>query len=402
MDSFTLVVASTLVAATMAAKMLLLYRASSRPPCLLDWSASGLFFLASNVIGAYAAKVELSYLLAPALGNMFYIAGHAGILVGVRRHLGRRPRYDLLGLLALAILAVHMLPFVHRSVLHRLYLFTPVVVGINLGVAWLLWRQPDQSAGRAYRSLLMLELLFTAQMSLRALYMLSGEDHQLTFMGSQFLQTSGSLSVLVFLSVVTMSCSLIVNHQQEEALRRASLTDAMTGWQNRRALHDVARREFHRRQRTATPLFFITFDIDHFKSINDRYGHSVGDAAICHVTTLSARALRGYDALFRIGGEEFAVLVGGASPDDVQRIAQRLREMVADTPLHVHGLVVPMTVSVGLAGAHKADTQWEDVLRRADEAMYHAKKHGRNRVSVHGVDVPARGQQGMPLRAAAA
>jgi diguanylate cyclase (GGDEF)-like protein len=156
-----------------------------------------------------------------------------------------------------------------------------------------------------------------------------------------------------------------------------------------KTLHDIARREFRRCRRTATPLFFITFDIDHFKAINDRYGHGVGDAALCHVTTLSAQALRGCEALFRIGGEEFAVLVGGGSLADVHGIAQRLRELVADTPLPVHGLTVRMTVSVGLAAARDGDAQWEDVLRRADEALYHAKQHGRNRVSVHGVDVPA-------------
>jgi diguanylate cyclase (GGDEF)-like protein len=209
-------------------------------------------------------------------------------------------------------------------------------------------------------------------------------------MGSQFLQTSGSLFVLVFLSVATMGCAVIVTHQQELALRRASLTDVLTGWQNRRAMHDVARREFDRCQRTGMPLFFITFDIDHFKAINDRYGHSMGDAALRHVTTLSARVLRGYDALFRIGGEEFAVLVGGGSLADVQGIAQRLRDMVAATPMLEQGFAVPMTVSVGLAAARENDLRWEDVLRHADEAMYYAKQHGRNRVAVYGVDVGAR------------
>jgi diguanylate cyclase (GGDEF)-like protein len=392
MDSFTLVVASALVAGIMAASMLLLYRASSRQPCLLDWSLSGLCFLASNVIGAVALKYQLDSMLAPAIANMFYIAGHAGILAGVRRHLFLRPRYDLLGLLALAVLAVHALPFTQDSVLHRLFLFTPVVVGINLGVVWLLWRQPDDGAKRAYLPLMGLELLFMTQMALRTLYLAASEDRVLSFMGSQFLQTSCALFVLVFLSVSTMACALIVTHQQELALRRASLTDVLTGWLNRRALHDVARREFRRCRRTGTPLFFITFDIDHFKSINDRYGHSTGDAAICHVTTLAARALRGYDAMFRIGGEEFAVVVGGGTLADVTGIAQRLRELVASTPLFAHGLPVPMTVSVGLAAAQDGDAQWEDVLKRADEAMYHAKQNGRNRVSVHGVEVPAREQ----------
>jgi diguanylate cyclase (GGDEF)-like protein len=390
MDAFTLVVASSLVAGIMAASMLLLYRASSRQSCLLDWSLSGLWFLVSSVIGAFAAKYQPVDVLVPAIANTFYIAGHAGILVGVRRHLGLRPRYGLLALLALAVLAVHALPFSQGSVLQRLLLLTPVVAGINLGVAWVLWRQPDDGDKPAYLPLMVLELLFMTQMVLRTLYLTVSEDRTLTFMGSQFLQTSGSLFVLVFLSVATMGCAVIVTHQQELALRRASLTDVLTGWQNRRAMHDVARREFDRCQRTGMPLFFITFDIDHFKAINDRYGHSMGDAALRHVTTLSARVLRGYDALFRIGGEEFAVLVGGGSLADVQGIAQRLRDMVGATPMLEQGFAVPMTVSVGLAAARENDLRWEDVLRHADEAMYYAKQHGRNRVAVYGVDVGAR------------
>jgi diguanylate cyclase (GGDEF)-like protein len=391
MDPFTLVVASSLVAGIMAASMLMLYRASSRQSCLLDWSLSGLCFLVSSVIGAFAAKYQPVDVLVPAVANTFYIAGHAGILVGVRRHLGLRPRYALLALLSLAVLAVHVLPFSQGSVLHRLLLLTPVVAGINLGVAWILWRQPDGGDKPAYLPLMALELLFMAQMVLRTLYLAVSEDRTLTFMGSQFLQTSGSLFVLVFLSVATMGCAVIVTHHQELALRRASLTDVLTGWLNRRALHDIARREFERRQRTGTPLFFITFDIDHFKAINDRYGHSMGDAAIRHVTALSARVLRGYDALFRIGGEEFAVLVSGGSLADVQGIAQRLRELVAATPLLEQGLapglIIRMTVSVGVAAAQESDLRWEDVLRHADEAMYHAKQQGRNRVAVHGVEV---------------
>jgi diguanylate cyclase (GGDEF)-like protein len=386
MDPFTLIVASALVAGIMAATMLLLYRAGSRESCLLDWSLSGLWFLVSSVIGAVVVKYQPTHVLLPAIANAFYVAGHAGILVGLRRHLGLRPRYDLLALLALVVVDAHALPFAQGSVLHRLLLFAPVVACINLGVAWLLWRQPDDGDKRAYLPLMVLELLFMVQMVLRTLYPVLGEDRSLAFMGSHFLQTSGSLFVLVFLSVATMSCAVIVTHHQELALRRASLTDALTGWLNRRALHDIARREFERHLRTGTPLFFITFDIDYFKAINDRYGHGMGDAAIRHVTALSARVLRGYDALFRIGGEEFAVLVSDAGLADVQGIAQRLRELVASTPLLEQGLMVPMTVSVGLAAAQENELRWEDVLRHADEAMYHAKQHGRDRVSVYGVD----------------
>jgi diguanylate cyclase (GGDEF)-like protein len=401
MDSFTLVVASALVAGVMALSMLLLYQACSRQRCLLDWSLSGLCFMMSSVIGAFAVKHQMDHALVPGVSNMFYISGHACILAGVRRHLGLRSRCGLLVLLALAVLAAHALPLIGNSVHYRLYLFTPIVVGINLSVVRLLWRQPDDRARMVCLPLMVLELVFMAQMSLRTVYVIASEARTLTFMGSEYLQTSGSLFVLLFLSVATMSCALIVTHQQELALRRASLTDALTGWLNRRALHDIARREFRRARRTGTPLFFITFDLDHFKSVNDRYGHGIGDIALCHVTALSAQALRGYDALFRTGGEEFAVLVGGGSLADVAGIAQRLRELVAATPLQTLGLEIPMTVSVGLAAARDGDAQWEDVLRRADEALYHAKQHGRNRVSVHGVDVAA-GAPAAPLEAVAA
>jgi diguanylate cyclase (GGDEF)-like protein len=196
----------------------------------------------------------------------------------------------------------------------------------------------------------------------------------------------------VYLALATVCCALIVTHQQTLALRRASLTDVLTGWLNRRALHDIAVREFRRSRRTRAAMYFITFDIDHFKSINDRFGHGVGDAAICHVTALAARVLRGYDAQFRIGGEEFAVLVGGEDLACACRIAERVREVVEATPLTVGGKTMPMTVSVGLAALGEPDQKWEDILHRADEALYHAKQNGRNRVSVHGRDLAEDGR----------
>jgi diguanylate cyclase (GGDEF)-like protein len=282
-----------------------------------------------------------------------------------------------------------------------MFVFTPAIVAINLSAAWLLWRRPGRETRLACLPLVVLELFFATQQILRTLYLAANGHAPLTFMGSQFLQTAGSLFVLVFLSVATMSCALIVTQEQTVALRRASLTDALTGWLNRRALHGIALREFRRCRRAGADVFFITFDIDHFKSINDRYGHGVGDAAIRHVTALSGKVLRGYDALFRIGGEEFAVLVADGRLDDVCRIAERLRELVAATPLAADGREVRMTVSVGVAAQSVDDGKWEDILRRADEALYHAKQHGRNRVSVHGVDLPGMHQAGY-LQAAVA
>jgi len=388
MDAFTLTVASALAGTIMCCSMGLLYLASSRRVCLFDWALAGLFFALNMILGACALKYGLKHFLVPAFGNMFYIAGHYGVLAGLRRHLGLGPRWDILAVLASAVFCAHLVPAVQASVVCRVALFTPAIVLINLSAAWLLWRHPARETRLSFLPMIVLELFFLAQQSLRALLIVYGERIDPAFVAGHDLQTWGTLFVLVFLSVATMSCALIVTHDQALALKRASLTDVLTGWLNRRALHDIATRAFRRTRRGSEAIHFITFDIDYFKSINDRYGHGVGDAAICHVTRLAANALRGNDALFRIGGEEFAVLVSGSSLPHVRGIAGRLRELVAASKLDIDGHQVRMTVSVGVAALGAGDGKWEDILRRADEALYHAKQHGRNRVSVHGVDLP--------------
>ncbi len=386
MDSFTLVIVSALASTIMAATMYLLHRASRRTPCLLDWSAAGLSFLASNAVALLAMHNSLPFLVAPGIANVFYIGGHYLILAGVRRHLGLRPRYDWLAGLAAAILLLHTTAFAHGPVASRLIMLTPFVAGINASVVWLLARQPQRAMRDAYLPLLLVEAAFMTQMTLRAVFLALGQPVQLTFLGNQIWQTAGSVAVLIFLSLSTMCCALIVIRHQELALRSASLTDSLTGWFNRRALLDMAEREFQRHRRSGEALHFLTFDIDHFKSINDQHGHAAGDAAIRHVTNVAAQALRGYDARFRIGGEEFAVLITGGG--EARLVGERLRALIENTPLLVDGQRLTLTVSLGVAACLADDLQWDDALRRADQALYHAKRHGRNRLSVYGEDVP--------------
>lgn len=389
MDSFTLVIVSALAGVIMAATMFLLYRASPRATCLLDWSAAGLFFVASSALALLGMATALPYAMVPGLTNAFYVAGHFMILAGVRRHLGLPVRRRWLPVLTAAVLLMHAAPFAHSSVGNRLLLLTPIVTVINASIIWLLARHRNHDTRSAYLPLMLVEGAFMLQLSLRAVLIALGQTSPLTLLGSQIPQTAGSLAVLVFLSLATMSCALIVIRHQELALRSASLTDSMTGWLNRRALQDMAEREFERSRRTGAALYFLTFDIDYFKSVNDRHGHAIGDAAIRHVTTVAALALRGYDALFRIGGEEFAVLIAADADQrvDVRAIGERLRDLVEKTPLLIEGSYVAVTISIGIAACEANDQQWDDALRRADQALYHAKHHGRNRLSIYGVDL---------------
>jgi diguanylate cyclase (GGDEF)-like protein len=102
---------------------------------------------------------------------------------------------------------------------------------------------------------------------------------------------------------------------------------------------------------------------------------------------VSALALRGYDALFRIGGEEFAVLISGSSSFETRMIGERVRELIEKTPLLIEGKCITLTVSIGVAACEPGDLHWDEALRRADQALYHAKRLGRNRLCVWGTDL---------------
>ena len=371
----------------MVASMGLLYRAVPRQACLRDWALAGFFFACNNVLAAVAFKVRLPFLVLPGIGNVLYVAAHFGVLAGLRRHLGLAPGWRVMAVLAPVVLALHAVPALQASVAHRLLVFTPLIAAINLGVGLSLRGRIRRDEWPAYIPLVAMECVFMLQQSLRTIYLIVSQDRALTFMGSQFLQTSGSLFVLLFVAVAPMSCALIVAHRQGQDLRRASLTDALTGWLNRRALQHTADAAFDRCRRDGSGMFFITFDIDHFKAINDRHGHGVGDAAIRHVTDRAGDVLRGHDALFRIGGEEFAVLLAGERLHDVCAIAERLRDRIATTPLRTEEVIVPMTVSIGVAAYSPQDQGWEAVLRRADDALYRAKVNGRNRVDVCNLEI---------------
>ncbi len=171
------------------------------------------------------------------------------------------------------------------------------------------------------------------------------------------------------------------NALTHEKIQRIAVLDSLTGVFNRRFGVERLNEEYARASRQNTPLSVIMADIDHFKSINDRYGHLVGDRAIKTVVQVIKSLLREGDVLVRYGGEEFLVLLPGASMEDAMEIGERIRLKVAETPLKVGDSVVNITISQGVAGIPdvEVDTPME-LVQYADEALYQAKENGRNRV----------------------
>lgn len=166
-----------------------------------------------------------------------------------------------------------------------------------------------------------------------------------------------------------------------EELERLATTDGMTGTLNRRHFLTLADREWKRALRYDRPLSLVVLDIDFFKAINDEFGHDVGDSVIVHLTDLAARTKRDTDLLARIGGEEFALLLPETSLADACPVAERIRQQFAARPVDVTSRIVAATVSIGVAASTAAMAGFADLMKTADDALYDAKRSGRNRVA---------------------
>ncbi|PNU03958.1 GGDEF domain-containing protein [Novosphingobium guangzhouense] len=174
------------------------------------------------------------------------------------------------------------------------------------------------------------------------------------------------------------------NFEEQDELARLSHFDALTGIANRRRFDEVLASEWARRREGAEPLVLLMVDIDHFKLLNDEFGHAVGDQHLRAVAAaLSGCARRDSDLVARYGGEEFAVILSGTDPFDAAVIAERMRASVEalGLPSGVGAGAGVVTISIGIACAHALDTEMARFVSSADAALYEAKRSGRNRVT---------------------
>lgn len=164
----------------------------------------------------------------------------------------------------------------------------------------------------------------------------------------------------------------------EQALARDASTDSLTGLLNRRAMEALLESESARSLRYQRPLSFMLVDIDHFKHVNDTWGHQVGDEVLRHVALTCLRALRISDSLGRWGGEEFLALLPETSLEEAALLAERLRLIIEQTPCYQAGQSIWVTISIGLT-TFAPGQRWQETYAQADTALYQAKDQGRNR-----------------------
>jgi diguanylate cyclase (GGDEF)-like protein/PAS domain S-box-containing protein len=181
--------------------------------------------------------------------------------------------------------------------------------------------------------------------------------------------------------ILVLAVRDITEHKAMEAsLRHLASTDPLTGVSNRRHFFDLGRAELARAQRYGATLTVMMLDVDHFKQVNDRFGHDVGDLALQALTASCAATLRASDLLGRLGGEEFALLLPSTPLAAGLILAERIRAQVERMRLATPKGGLAFTVSVGVCNLTAADTTFDVLLKRADQALYAAKEGGRNRV----------------------
>jgi diguanylate cyclase (GGDEF)-like protein len=201
-----------------------------------------------------------------------------------------------------------------------------------------------------------------------------------------FDKIGGAVFVLLAVAASTLLGRVIeVSNRRAYALElelhRDARTDSLTGVENRRAMQERGRVELKRTNRSGDPVSVILCDLDHFKNINDEYGHEAGDAVLTRVAAVLRRALRESDALGRWGGEEFMAVLPGTDARGAADVAERMRAAIAET--RFEGLAETMTISLGVASSEQFNDpamEWDLLIKEADQRLYRAKREGRNRV----------------------
>jgi diguanylate cyclase (GGDEF)-like protein len=229
-------------------------------------------------------------------------------------------------------------------------------------------------------------LIFALFFAVRGVMTLS-EKPLINFMDAGVMH---SLAIIAYqLMVISTSFSMvwIVSHRLQVDLKDQATHDPLTKVFNRRALEEILNVEHSRSMRNLSPLSIIMLDIDYFKNLNDRYGHSIGDAVLEGIAKILVRNTRGHDSVARFGGEEFILLLPETALDKAKMIAEKLRMKIASHLfLESSQSNLEVTASFGVTSCDLEKESWITVLERVDSALYLAKKGGRNKVIVLDLD----------------
>ena len=371
-DTVTLYLVATMVAAMLGA-MLLFFGRQENIPALKWWGIAYLLGAASIALWTFTGNL---------FGEMFSLAFIAlsfvacGMVWNASRVFhGRKPNLPGLFLGAIAWIAAAM-TLAPEAAAMRLTISAGIVAvyaGLTAAELWserrrtMQARWPAIAVPVAHGFALMLPILLGDLLHANG-GMFSGSIWVTMFSVELMLYAIGTVFVIF----------ILVSERTVTVHKTAASMDPLTGMFNRRGFAEATSRVIEREAKAGRPVTVLIFDIDHFKSINDRFGHPAGDEILKLFATIVINSLRITDLSGRIGGEEFAALLT-CSLDEAVVVAERVREAFANSGIAVEDGPVDTTVSIGVAGG-PAGTEFEVLLAAADAALHQAKRGGRNRV----------------------
>jgi diguanylate cyclase (GGDEF)-like protein len=200
------------------------------------------------------------------------------------------------------------------------------------------------------------------------------------FYVSSTIQSLAKTATMVSVTLLVFSFVGMFVAESKRRLHDETRIDSLTGLRNRRAMEEIAQHEVVVSLNTGRSLAMLMMDVDHFKRLNDTWGHSLGDRALRAIGGVLLTVTGADDRVMRMGGEEFAVLLPGYDMDSAARVAERLRATVEGLRLNENDEIASFTISIGVGVWRAGERGWTDMLRRADVALYRAKREGRNRV----------------------
>lgn len=390
MHSPTLVILAGILAALVTTVLYAVWHFNKGIPGLRLWMLSFLsasVFCASLLVRDHVPEVLSVVLSQASIAVAAYLA-----FLGSRAYMGRTPVWH--GYAAAAITAVVAVAAYFTVVQPHLGIRFALAGSVS-GVFFLMTAHTLAHGG--FRNV-PARYLFAIVAGLHGLFLLlrpllfklatpdagEGADADTVALLSQFVVLESTLS-LVMMAFGTL---MLTNEYITRELRHLAEVDPLTDVFNRRAFLTLLEKAISSAHRTQSDLSVLAIDLDHFKKINDTWGHKGGDDVLRHFVRLAIGCLRNEDVMGRMGGEEFAIFLPNASSEGTRAVAERLRALVASQPVVTNRGPIGLTVSIGATQYLPGDSS-DALLQRADEAMYLAKDHGRNRVEALDLSLPA-------------
>lgn len=349
-------------------------------PSSVDWRVGTLFLAVSAVL--YAVQESFPPAIILPLGNGCLCLGLALYWRSVRRFHGLPDTRWVFAPVAVTVLGLYYFVAFVPSLVARIVVVSACSCVCMTAAGLTMYRRAPKDRPKGHYLLAGIFFLVVVFVALRAMFFaqFAGSVKNLldttSWMSGVFPIISGILPL-----IGTTAFLLVCAERLQGQWERAAATDFLTGLPNRRAITGHAEVAFSLAKRNHTGFAVAVIDIDHFKAVNDRFGHDVGDQALKHIADTLARECRGPLRVGRQGGEEFVVILEGVTAAVAGNVAERLRQSIEAMPFSAKGKAVTLTASLGVSAISANDTSYEAMLTRADLALYAAKSGGRNQVA---------------------